>query len=212
MRCTKFVYQTEVVKNQNLQLLCYVTDFYVCHHCGTVTHKNDKLLYDPIHEYVHSQLNCLHLQDIDMENEVFCPSCRYASTTSSWCICEQGKRWRGLLERDFRCQSLMLPTLDTMQALLQQMNWCCRAIHGWKLMWLQLLLERLHPCTTPKNKLFQRDHVAYDLLPHLYWGIWEMEKNVHHFLKSDNLGVHWTDPLPDDVYQYPKILSLAGWL
>ena len=32
MRCTKFFYQIEVVKNQNLQLLCYVIFFDILHH------------------------------------------------------------------------------------------------------------------------------------------------------------------------------------
>ena len=32
MRCTKFFFQTEVVKNQTLQLLCYVIFFDILHH------------------------------------------------------------------------------------------------------------------------------------------------------------------------------------
>ena len=36
MRCTKFFFQTEVVKNQNLQLLCYVIFFDILHHYGVI--------------------------------------------------------------------------------------------------------------------------------------------------------------------------------
>ena len=36
MRCTKFFYQTKVVTNQNLQLLCYVTFFDILHHYGVI--------------------------------------------------------------------------------------------------------------------------------------------------------------------------------
>ena len=36
MRCTNFFYQTEVVKNQNLQLLCYVIFFDILHHYGVI--------------------------------------------------------------------------------------------------------------------------------------------------------------------------------
>ena len=36
MRCTKFVYQTKVVTNQNLQLLCYVTFVDILHHYGVI--------------------------------------------------------------------------------------------------------------------------------------------------------------------------------
>ena len=36
MRCIKFFYQTEVVKNQNLQLLCYVIFFDILHHYGVI--------------------------------------------------------------------------------------------------------------------------------------------------------------------------------
>ena len=36
MHCTKFFYQTEVVKNQNLQLLCYVIFFDILHHYGVI--------------------------------------------------------------------------------------------------------------------------------------------------------------------------------
>ena len=36
MRCTKFVFQTKVVKNQNLQLLCYVIFFDILHHYGVI--------------------------------------------------------------------------------------------------------------------------------------------------------------------------------
>ena len=36
MRCKKWFYQTEVVKNQNLQLLCYVIFFDILHHYGVI--------------------------------------------------------------------------------------------------------------------------------------------------------------------------------
>ena len=36
MRCTKFVYQTNVVTNQNFKLLCYVTFFDISHHYGVI--------------------------------------------------------------------------------------------------------------------------------------------------------------------------------
>ena len=36
MRCTKFFYQTKVVKNQSLQLLCYVIFFDILHHYGVI--------------------------------------------------------------------------------------------------------------------------------------------------------------------------------
>ena len=36
MRCTKFFFQTKVVKNQNLQLLCYVIFFDILHHYGVI--------------------------------------------------------------------------------------------------------------------------------------------------------------------------------
>ena len=36
MRSTKFFYQTEVVTNQNLQLLGYVTFFDILHHYGVI--------------------------------------------------------------------------------------------------------------------------------------------------------------------------------
>ena len=36
MRCTKFFYQTIVVTNQNLQLLCYVIFFDILHHYGVI--------------------------------------------------------------------------------------------------------------------------------------------------------------------------------
>ena len=36
MRCTKFLFQTEVVKNQNLELLCYVIFFDILHHYGVI--------------------------------------------------------------------------------------------------------------------------------------------------------------------------------
>ena len=36
MRCTKLFYQTEVVTNQNLQLLGYVTFFDILHHYGVI--------------------------------------------------------------------------------------------------------------------------------------------------------------------------------
>ena len=36
MRCTKFFFQTEVVTNQNLQLLCYVIFFDILHHYGVI--------------------------------------------------------------------------------------------------------------------------------------------------------------------------------
>ena len=34
--CTKCFFQTEVVKNQNLQLLCYVIFFDIVHHYGVI--------------------------------------------------------------------------------------------------------------------------------------------------------------------------------
>ena len=36
MRCTKFYFQPEVVRNQNLQLLCYVIFFDILHHYGVI--------------------------------------------------------------------------------------------------------------------------------------------------------------------------------
>ena len=36
MRCTKLFCQTKVVKNKNLQLLCYVTFFDILHHYGVI--------------------------------------------------------------------------------------------------------------------------------------------------------------------------------
>ena len=36
MRCTKFFFQPEVVRNQNLQLLCYVIFFDILHHYGVI--------------------------------------------------------------------------------------------------------------------------------------------------------------------------------
>ena len=36
MRCTKCFFQTEVVKNQYLQLLCYVIFFDILHHYGVI--------------------------------------------------------------------------------------------------------------------------------------------------------------------------------
>ena len=36
MRCTKYFYQTKVVKNQNLQLLCDVIFFDILHHYGVI--------------------------------------------------------------------------------------------------------------------------------------------------------------------------------
>ena len=36
MRCTKFFFQTKVVTNQCLQLLCYVTFFDILHHYGVI--------------------------------------------------------------------------------------------------------------------------------------------------------------------------------
>ena len=36
MRCTKFFFQIGVVKNQNLQLLCYVIFFDILHHYGVI--------------------------------------------------------------------------------------------------------------------------------------------------------------------------------
>ena len=36
MRCTKKNFQTEVVKNQILQLLCYVIFFDILHHYGVI--------------------------------------------------------------------------------------------------------------------------------------------------------------------------------
>ena len=36
MRCTIFFYQTKVVTNHNLQLLCYVTFFDILHHYGVI--------------------------------------------------------------------------------------------------------------------------------------------------------------------------------
>ena len=36
MRCTNFFFQTEVVKNQNLQLLCYVIFSDILHHYGVI--------------------------------------------------------------------------------------------------------------------------------------------------------------------------------
>ena len=36
MRCTKCFYQTKVVTNQNLQLLCYVTFFDILRHYGVI--------------------------------------------------------------------------------------------------------------------------------------------------------------------------------
>ena len=36
MHCKKMFYQTKVVTNQNLQLLCYVTFFDILHHYGVV--------------------------------------------------------------------------------------------------------------------------------------------------------------------------------
>ena len=36
MRCTKLFYQTEFVKNLNLQLLCYVIFFDILHHYGVI--------------------------------------------------------------------------------------------------------------------------------------------------------------------------------
>ena len=36
MRFTKFFYQTKVVKNQNLQRLCYVIFFDILHHYGVI--------------------------------------------------------------------------------------------------------------------------------------------------------------------------------
>ena len=36
MRCTNFFFQTKVVTNQNLQLLCYVIFFDILHHYGVI--------------------------------------------------------------------------------------------------------------------------------------------------------------------------------
>ena len=36
MRCTKFYFQPELVRNQNLQLLCYVIFFDILHHYGVI--------------------------------------------------------------------------------------------------------------------------------------------------------------------------------
>ena len=36
MRCAKLFYQTKIVTNQNLQLLCYVTFFDILHHYGVI--------------------------------------------------------------------------------------------------------------------------------------------------------------------------------
>ena len=179
---------------------------HLCHDCGIVAHQDYELSHNLVSEGIQSQLNCLHLKDVDMKTEFFiypnpccCQVLQMWAPTSSQHICKQEKRWRGTPNvhlssyRHHLTHSKHSSGTAGSSVAEDQSSFSCHD-------------------SAPGNKPFWEGYVALELLPYLCRGRRVTQKAALHFSESANPGVHWVDPLPDGVYQHPEILSHAGWL